>query len=45
MVGAAVLIVDKQNRRLLMKRTDRGCWGPLGWAVEMGEVVEKFKRI
>jgi hypothetical protein len=30
MVGAAVLIVDKQNRLLLMKSSDSGCWGSHG---------------
>jgi ADP-ribose pyrophosphatase YjhB (NUDIX family) len=40
MIGAAVLIVDEQNRLLLMKRSDSGCWGPPGGAVELGEVVE-----
>jgi len=40
MVGAATLIVDDQNRLLLMKRSDSGCWGPPGGAVEPGEVVE-----
>lgn len=40
MVGAAILIVDNQNRLLLMKRSDSGCWGPSGGAVEPGEVVE-----
>lgn len=40
MVGAAILIADDQNRLLLMKRSDSGCWGPLGGAVEPGEVVE-----
>jgi 8-oxo-dGTP pyrophosphatase MutT (NUDIX family) len=44
MVGAAILIVDEQNRLLLMKRTDSGCWGPPGGAVEPGEVVEEAAR-
>jgi len=39
-VGAAILIVDEQNHLLLMKRSDSGCWGPSGGAVEPGEVVE-----
>lgn len=29
-VGAAVLIVDEENRLLLMKCSDSGCWGPPG---------------
>ena len=40
MVGAAILVVDDQSRLLLMKRSDSGCWGPPGGAVEPGEVVE-----
>jgi len=40
MVGAAVLIVDEQNRLLLMKRSDSGCWGLPGGATELGEAVE-----
>jgi len=40
MVGAAILVVDEQNRLLLMKRSDSGCWGPPGGATEPGEVVE-----
>ena len=44
MVGAATLIVDSENRLLLMKRSDNGCWGPPGGAVELGEVVETAAR-
>ncbi len=44
MVGAATLIVDEQNRLLLLKRSDSGCWGPPGGAVELGEVVETAAR-
>ena len=40
MVGAAILILDDQNRLLLLKRSDSGCWGPPGGATEPGEVVE-----
>src|SRR5512137_384211 len=44
MVGAAVLIVDEQGRLLLLKRSDSGCWGPPGGAVEPGEEVESAAR-
>lgn len=44
MVGAAILIVDEQNRLLLMKRSDSSFWGPPGGAVEPGEVVEEAAR-
>src|SRR5512140_874718 len=40
MVGVAMLIVDEQDRLLLLKRSDSGCWGPPGGAVELGEEVE-----
>ena len=44
MVGAATLIVDAENRLLLMKRSDSGFWGPPGGAVELGEIVETAAR-
>jgi ADP-ribose pyrophosphatase YjhB (NUDIX family) len=44
MVGAAILIVDDENRILLLKRSDSGCWGPPGGAVELGEVLESAAR-
>jgi ADP-ribose pyrophosphatase YjhB (NUDIX family) len=44
MVGVAILILDNQNRLLLMKRSDSGCWGPPGGATEPGEVVEDAAR-
>jgi len=40
MVGAAILVIDKQNRLLMMKRSDSDCWGVPGGATEPGEVVE-----
>ena len=40
MVGAAILVLDEQNRLLMMKRSDNGCWGLPGGATEPGEVVE-----
>ncbi len=44
MVGAAVLLLDDQDRLLLLERSDSGCWGPPGGAVEMGEAVEAAAR-
>jgi len=44
MVGATVLVLDGQNRLLLLKRADNRCWGPPGGAVEPGEVVEEAAR-
>jgi len=40
MVGAAILVLDEQDRLLMMKRSDSGCWGLPGGATEPGEVVE-----
>jgi 8-oxo-dGTP pyrophosphatase MutT (NUDIX family) len=41
MVGAAILVVDHQDRLLLMKRSDSGYWGLPGGATEPGERVEE----
>ncbi len=38
------MILDDQDRLLLMKRSDSGCWGPPGGAVELGETVEAAAR-
>jgi len=40
MIGAAILIIDEQNRLLMMKRSDSECWGLPGGATEPGEIVE-----
>lgn len=39
-VGAVILVVDRQNRLLLMRRSDMGSWGVPGGATEPGERVE-----
>jgi ADP-ribose pyrophosphatase YjhB (NUDIX family) len=44
MVGAAILVLDEQNRILLMRRSDSGCWGIPGGATEPGEVVEEAAK-
>ena len=44
MVGAAVLVLDGENRLLMMKRSDIGRWGIPGGAMELGEVVEDAAR-
>src|SRR5919109_445679 len=44
LVGAAVLVLDEQNRLLMMKRSDIGCWGIPGGAMEPGEVAENAAR-
>jgi 8-oxo-dGTP pyrophosphatase MutT (NUDIX family) len=42
--GASVIVVDDDGRILLQRRTDNGCWGYAGGAVEMGEKVEDAAR-
>lgn len=44
LVGAAVLVLDDQNRLLMMKRSDSGCWGIPGGAMEPGESAEDAAR-
>lgn len=44
MVGAAVLILDEQNRLLMLKRSDIGRWGIPGGAMELGEFVENAAK-
>lgn len=44
MVGAAILVLDEQNRLLMMKRSDSGSWGIPGGATEPGEVVEEAAK-
>ena len=42
--GAAILLVDGDNRLLMMKRSDSGCWGIPGGSTEPGEVVEEAAK-
>ena len=44
MVGAAILLLDGNNRLLMMKRSDNGCWGMPGGSTEPGEVVEEAAK-
>ena len=44
MVGAAALLLNRENRLLLLERSDSRCWGPPGGAVELGEEVEAAAR-
>jgi ADP-ribose pyrophosphatase YjhB (NUDIX family) len=44
LVGAGILVLDKQDRLLLMKRSDNGCWGIPGGAINPGEVVEEAAK-
>lgn len=44
MLAATVLVLDSQDRLLLLKRSDNRCWGPPGGAVELSETVENAAR-
>ena len=43
-VGAGILLLDKQNRLLMMKRSDNGCWGIPGGSLEPGEALESTAK-
>ena len=40
LIGATVLILNEQNELLMLLRTDNGCWGVPGGAMEPGERLE-----
>jgi 8-oxo-dGTP pyrophosphatase MutT (NUDIX family) len=44
MVGAAVLVLDEEDRLLMMKRSDIGCWGIPGGSMEPGEIAEEAAK-
>jgi ADP-ribose pyrophosphatase YjhB (NUDIX family) len=44
MVGATVLILNSENKLLMMRRTDNDCWGVPGGAMEPGEHIEDTAR-
>lgn len=44
LVGAAILLLDAQDRLLLMKRSDNECWGLPGGASDPGEVIEEAAK-
>jgi ADP-ribose pyrophosphatase YjhB (NUDIX family) len=44
MVGAAILVLDEQDRLLMMMRSDSECWGIPGGSTEPGEVVEEAAK-
>ena len=44
LVGAAILVLDDQNRLLLMKRSDNEYWSVPGGSTEPGEVVENAAK-
>jgi ADP-ribose pyrophosphatase YjhB (NUDIX family) len=44
MVGAAILVLDNQDRLLMLRRSDSELWGIPGGATEPGEVVEEAAK-
>jgi 8-oxo-dGTP pyrophosphatase MutT (NUDIX family) len=44
MVGSTVLVLDAQNRLLMLKRSESGNWGVPGGAMELGETVEETAK-
>jgi len=44
LIGSAVLVMDAQNRLLMMRRSDNGSWGVPGGAMELGESTEETAR-
>lgn len=40
MVGATLLALNQHNQLLMLRRTDNGCWGVPGGAMEPGESLE-----
>jgi ADP-ribose pyrophosphatase YjhB (NUDIX family) len=44
MVGATILILNSEDKLLMMRRTDNNCWGVPGGAMELGEHIEDTAR-
>jgi 8-oxo-dGTP pyrophosphatase MutT (NUDIX family) len=44
MVGSTVLVLNVQNRLLMIKRSDNNYWGVPGGAMELGETTEETAR-
>jgi 8-oxo-dGTP pyrophosphatase MutT (NUDIX family) len=44
MAGAALLALNAQNQLLMIKRTDNGCWGVPGGAMELGEDLQETAK-
>jgi len=40
MAGAALLALNQHNQLLMIRRTDNGCWGVPGGAMELGEDLQ-----
>ncbi|KGR76266.1 NUDIX hydrolase [Ureibacillus sinduriensis] len=44
MVGACVIVTDKENKVLLQLRQDNDCWGLPGGSLELGESLEQVAK-
>lgn len=44
MVGACVIVIDKENKILLQLRKDNNCWGLAGGSLEIGESLVQVAR-
>jgi len=44
MVGACVIVRNKNNEILLQLRTDNHCWGLAGGSIELGETLEQAAK-
>jgi 8-oxo-dGTP pyrophosphatase MutT (NUDIX family) len=44
MIGATLLIINRHDQLLMLKRNDNGCWGVPGGAMELGESLEDTAR-
>jgi 8-oxo-dGTP pyrophosphatase MutT (NUDIX family) len=44
LVGATILVFDKNNQLLMQKRADNGTWGVPGGSMDPGETLEETAR-
>jgi 8-oxo-dGTP pyrophosphatase MutT (NUDIX family) len=44
LVGATILIFDKENKLLMQRRSDNGMWGIPGGHMDLGETIENTAR-
>jgi 8-oxo-dGTP pyrophosphatase MutT (NUDIX family) len=44
MVGACVILLNKNQEILLHLRKDNNCWGLAGGSLEMGETLEQVAK-
>lgn len=44
LTGSVVILMDRESRILLQRRSDNGCWGFPGGSLELGESFEETAR-